>query len=125
MTAALGLLAALFTLAPVAHAAAVPQELTDAATADPAASFDVHRRQLERTGTAYRPRPPCSTSIPTAGESITRHFAVIDGVTAHLSGAQVLALADDARVDLDHPGRRDPPDGRDYTNAQPGRAPPS
>src|SRR5215471_4263641 len=82
MTAALGLLAALFTLAPAAHAAAVPQELADAATANPAASFDVIVDSSNSNGSAYAATNAVLAAIPTDGESVTRHFAVIDGVTA-------------------------------------------
>src|SRR5689334_7879018 len=90
MTAALGLLAALLTVAPAAHASAVPQELTDAAAADPAATFDVIVDSSDATGTAAAATSDVLTAIPADGEGITRRFAVIDGVTAHLSGAQVL-----------------------------------
>jgi serine protease AprX len=98
MTAALGLLAAMFTLAPAAHAAAVPQELTDAATADPAASFDVLVDSSNDNGSASTATSAVLATIPAAGTSITLEFDVIDGLTAHLSGAQILALSDDARV---------------------------
>jgi serine protease AprX len=118
MTAALGLLAALFTLAPAAHAAAVPQELTDAAAADPAASFDVLVDSSTVNGTANAATTAVLNAIPTPGESITRHFAVIDGVTAHLSGAQVLALSDDARVSSIMPDVDMHPTAVSYSNPQ-------
>ena len=99
MTAALGLLAALFTLAPAAaHAAAVPQELTDAATADPAATFDVVVDSSNNDGSANIATSAVLDAIPAANTSVTLQFDVIDGLTAHLSGAQILALSDDARV---------------------------
>src|SRR4051794_9514342 len=116
MTAALGLLAALLTVAPAAHAAAVPQDLTDAAAADPAATFDVIVDSSDASGTAAAATSDVLTAIPADGEGIARRFAVIDGVTAHLSGAQVLALSDDPRVSSILPDVETHPSA--YTNTQ-------
>src|SRR4051812_38171070 len=99
LLAVLAVLAAALLGVPSALAdAAVPQSLLDAATADPLAGFDVIVDGAGPGASAFQSTSDVLAAIPVPDSSIGYRFHVINGVSAHLSGGQVLSLALDGRV---------------------------
>ena len=79
-------------------AAFVPQSLLAAAAADPGATFRVIVQSAPRHGHAAEAVEATLADVPGNGSGLLRKFSAIDGVSADLTGKQLLHLAKKAAV---------------------------